>query len=783
MRTLCLAVLSTFLFSSLTTQSVFSGEDEPTVPPGQQRGEKAIGGGKLRYWPDRPDLAEVQCASFLGGGGTEWLSGGGFQKDGTVILCGNVLGPRFEMPVKETVLGTDGPPPPEVALPNDKNGKPEKPSWKFDGTTGFIARLSSDLKRVLNVVRLPWNSGAITAVQVDPDGGIFISGRATESIQKITSNAQELAVPINVDPKIKGTCDFTFVARLNPDGTQCEWLRTSKGASEAPRLMLRKDGKLSFGAQQLYVLDSKGSTLSVVEVPGGVRETTSVNPQDGSIVRGGEHHWGTGREPWRCPVLDTYNPDGTFQYQLYNWGGPFVGLDNCRQVSDSVVRSVTHDMNGNILLYAWSDGGNSVMTTQPMDVRRGMAKNGLGLTTAGAGVLSCAYLVRLDPKDFQTIGWTLWLSFYKGKPNSTTINCLAQAADESICFAGSSAWGLVQTSNKLANGEPAGEYLAILNPDMSGVRMSSAMPGCGRAVIGNNNNGWGIATGVVEGHTKVLFMTGASKDEDVYELTTATPIKNAVQTQFGGGVCDGYFVLLDLGKYEAPTPANNAPIASAISRLSYKREARSKGGKQSSNTNDQPEGTVYHLTPDYPKWVTVDAEVRDARNAYWPNFMSGKPVSGQLTYIAAGPKVDSIHVSCPTLCQNKGDQSRRVLGELIKDGELKLEFTLNTLSAPKKEEFSELDRNQKPQLKEVEYSEGKAVLELGNKKIEVTPQCVVRYGKVVEKNINKVSINAYFTVKGRELGLTGGLGEEEIDFRIGMQGMDSPGVEVKKQKK
>ena len=61
----------------------------------------------LRFWNDVPDQAEVVAATYLGGKGHEWLVGGGFQPDGTIILAGNVRGPVFEMPVAEQVIGND----------------------------------------------------------------------------------------------------------------------------------------------------------------------------------------------------------------------------------------------------------------------------------------------------------------------------------------------------------------------------------------------------------------------------------------------------------------------------------------------------------------------------------------------------------------------------------------------------------------------------------------------------------------------------------------------------
>lgn len=69
--------------------------------------------------------------------------------------------------------------------------------------------------------------------------------------------------------------------------------------------------------------------------------TVSVSPKDSTIVVGGEHHSPTGREPWRCPTLNIHEPTGNLNYQLYDWGGPSVGMDGLHLVSDSAVRLVT----------------------------------------------------------------------------------------------------------------------------------------------------------------------------------------------------------------------------------------------------------------------------------------------------------------------------------------------------------------------------------------------------------------------------------------------------------
>ncbi|MBC8131826.1 MAG: hypothetical protein H7X95_02500, partial [Deltaproteobacteria bacterium] len=549
-----------------------------------------------------------------------------------------------------------------------------------------------------------------------------------------------------------------------------------KGLSDAPQLTLMADGNVKFGAQDLRTYNPAGKLLSTVVIPGGVKETTSVSPLDGRIVIGGEHHSPTGREPWRCPILNTHKPDGTLQYQLYDWGGQYVGLDNCRQVSDSVVRQVTHDKDGNILFYAWSDGGNSVMTTQPNDVRTGVGMRGLGMSTAGAGALSCVYLVRVEPKDFRVIGWTLWLATAAGKPNSAWVDALGQTDDGTICFAGRTAWGLTQTTNKLADGAPAAEYIAILSPDMSVARFSSSVPGAGVVRVGNKG-GWGIASGTVQGKSRVLFLAGAAKESTQYETTTSTATMNAVQPKFGGGWSDGYAVLLELPPL-ATSGTEAAAVAAKPIRLTVPRQT--VDAKKPDAAPASPGGTFY-FTPTHPKWVTVDGEFRDVEGKMWPSFVYGKPVSGTCTMVNDVPQA-SLVVEGIRFCQNRGEQDRRILGELATGTGQKVTFTLSSVGPIQTESSKETDAKGKEVVKEMRFAVGKGTIEIAGKVTPVTPRCVFKLIKARDNTPDGVRVSAFMTVKGKDLGLKAPGAQGDMDIRFSFSGATTaePPPKIKK---
>lgn len=746
---------------------------EPVVPAGQHRTQKAIDGGPLLYWPDREDRAEVMTAGFVGGKGNEWLVDGGFLDDGRLVLAGNAIGGDFQLSVPVRTIGADGAAPPPltpVAVIDrktkqpalDQTGKPRYQAVKYtdDGVTGFLVVLDPTLRRIASAARLGWGSGAITACEVAPDGGIYVAGRAEPGAARLAADSD--TAPAAVEG-IKGApCSRTFVARLAPDLSRAQWVRVVEGPAYAPRLTLRRDGTLVASLADLRTYDAKGKLLACVSVKGGLGDRNSVSPLNGEVVYGGEHNWGTGREPWRCPVLNINHPDGRLRYQLMDWGGPFVGLDSLRLVSDTAVRRVSHDRKGNIIAILWSDGGNSVGHCQPTDIRRHIG-NGCGLTTAGAGATSFAYLMRIEPEHYQAVGWTLWCSQWGRKANGASIERTGEADDGSTCFAGGTAWGLRQTANRLSTTEPGGYYAAVLTPGLSGVRFSSTVPGAGMAQVGDGC-AWGVVTGSPGGKGRAVFLCGASRDGDNYGLITPTPTVRALQPQFGGGIMDGWYLVLDLSK---PAPPAKVTLEPAEGRMTVERDARRDGQPLS-----VPDGAAYVFTPSHPKWVTADAEFRHPDPArFWPNFFYGRPASGRIAWGAKGP-AGSFTIVCDQLAQPYGEQDRRILGELIEAGaKPPVTLTVKSLGSLKEESIERKDHRGNPHVMQVAYCEADAVLDVAGRTVNLRPRVTFKPAKVVERSTEALNVSAWFTLTGRQLGLKGRARDETLDVRITAQGI------------
>lgn len=763
------------------------------VPIGaQERSAKAVAGGQPKFWPAVPDQAAVLAASFLGGPGCEWLAGGGFQPDGSVIVAGTALGPTLELlGVKPVVLGTDLPVPPAVVAKTkkDKDGKdePVPPDWTHPQGTAFVARLDPEAKQILAAVRLPWSSGGVTGAMVDAAGDIYLTGPAGPAFDQ--SGLAQKEDPVSPDATRKAApVQRTYLAKIAKDLSRVLWVRSTRGLSDAPTVRPGKAGTVVYGAQDLRVYAADGALVSATVVPGGVNETTSVSPIDGMVARGGEHHWPTGREPWRCPYLHLLKPDGTLFRQLYEWPGPHMGLENCRLISDSAIRAVTHDKDGNILIYAWSDGGNSCMLNQPTDARRRAGFPGLGLNAAGAHATSFAYLVRIEPKDFQIVGWTFWCTKYGGKANGIGIDHIALADDGAVCISGGAAWGLIQTDNRIAakDAEPAGRYIAVFSADMSRARFVSAVPGTGTTILDGDPAGAGkslchIATGSQRGKTRALYLCGAGKEDDVYGWVSPTPLVNPLQKAFAGGLSDGWFAIVDLSA-KAPVEAGDELPPAQRLRYTYQRDAvnppKAKAGDPA-----LPDPLVTELNPAYPKSVTIDAEFRDAKHSHWPSFLYGRPLAGRLTL--AGGKLDgTATVACDLPVQPKGAQDRRVLGSLAKSETdfAKLTLEVSGFGPPRTEDVTTTE-NGKPRTQTVTFCEATGTLTLAGKKLTVAPKVVYRHHDGRDGSPDGLRVNCWMTARGQDLGLSGPLASEDIDFRVGWTCYPAPAPGAGKKKK
>ena len=507
--------------------------------------------------------SEVINASYLGGTGTEWLVGGGFLENVDILLVGNALGPEFNLFGHEPlVMGRNQhamnlrPPEAPEREPLMRRGNPRRDSdgniryddfsWDNPNSTAFLVILDASGQRIQTARRFPWMTGGATSARVGPDGFLYVTGPIGENgISPIGGEYQ------NTDIDAGGDNGSVFLAKISNDISEVIWVRELHGTHVSPDVSFTDQGEVYLSGPGIRVFDSEGNLIRTVsEGRGGVGSAASISPTTGYSVWGGERHWRTGREPWRCPRLNVIDHEGNHVVELYSWQGPFVGVNRRRLVSDSAVRGVMHDPEGNIYIHAWSDGGNSVMTRQPFDIdqNHGAFSDGMEFSIWGANVLSVAYIKRLNPETYEVEAGTRFVAYSPsdGRPNALNIHTMDIAVNGAVAVSGTTAAANIQTGNNLFPGDvPGGHYIAIWDRDLTTLMFSSSMLAIGKSNIGTNRKQSVISRNFGD-HTRIMFLSGAEESGSAYGTTGPAPTKNAIQEEFGGGELDGYFIIIEI---------------------------------------------------------------------------------------------------------------------------------------------------------------------------------------------------------------------------------------------
>lgn len=473
-------------------------------------------------WHDRVKKGrkmELTAATFFGVGGDEEFLGVTETPNGKIVAVGNSWGPPFPETVTPIVLGSDQlwdvplhPPGKEC----DKNGNPNRPPENNPNRTGFLVFYSNDLRKVEKVVRLGWGLASITASCAMKDGSLTIAGLATRNFRHVAKTAKTFKTLPAGKEKHYGVIEYegvvspgdVYVAKLTPDLSAFQWVYILEGHRQAPtKLYEGRNGEVCFMC--LGFTRISGDAQKIVRLPKIYGYFRGVNPVDGNILLGGDWMSGTGREPWRMPWVRIVTPDGETVTEVYRWDGALVGHDRFRLVSDSSIRVAAFTPAGHVVVYGWSDGGNSVMARNPVDLEKGVASMGLGMSAWGAGVGSFSHIARFDPNNYDDCSYMFWAAYMQGAPNSVGVSLIRGMKNGSVILVGGSANWLVQTTTKWyraanqylmearagtaygnllvfqKNGWPSwrgiggrGPYVTIFPPDFKTMSWSSAMARC-----------------------------------------------------------------------------------------------------------------------------------------------------------------------------------------------------------------------------------------------------------------------------------------------------------------
>ena len=177
-----------------------------------------------------------------------------------------------------------------------------------------------------------------------------------------------------------------------------------------------------------------------------------------------------------------------------------------------------------------------------------------------------------------------------------------------------------------------------------------------------------------------------------------------------------------------------------------------------------PPLTDFRLRAAFPKYFTADIEFRDPTGVKWPNFFYGKPANetGYIRLDAAKPAA-VFTLLCDKMAQEKGDQSRKVLGELCPPEKPPVvTLTITAMGAIQPAASGAKDKSS-------QTTELTGTLEIGGRKLPVKASTKLRQhnGKGDEKNA-ALMLDGRFTLKAADLGLKAIAADAPIEIRFSL---------------
>lgn len=179
----------------------------------------------------------------------------------------------------------------------------------------------------------------------------------------------------------------------------------------------------------------------------------------------------------------------------------------------------------------------------------------------------------------------------------------------------------------------------------------------------------------------------------------------------------------------------------------------------------QEPATDFAVTPAFPKYVTADIEFRDPAGVKWPNFFYGKPAAPGVISLDPAKPAASFALLCDKMAQDRGDQSRRVLGELCPpEKPPAVTLTITAIGALQPAAAGAKDKS-----KAAATADLTGTLEIAGRKVPVKAAATFRNhdGKGDEKNV-ALMLDGRLTLKASDLGLKTLAPASPVEVRFGL---------------
>jgi hypothetical protein len=161
-----------------------------------------------------------------------------------------------------------------------------------------------------------------------------------------------------------------------------------------------------------------------------------------------------------------------------------------------------------------------------------------------------------------------------------------------------------------------------------------------------------------------------------------------------------------------------------------------------------PPPTDFRVSSAFPKYITADIEFRDPSGKKWPNFFHGKP-STEAGYLRLGPgqPAAAFTLLCDKMAQEKGDQSRKVLGEMCAPDKP----PVVTLTVAGLGPIVSVAKN--GQDKAGQTAELSGTLDVAGRKVPVKAAATFRHHRKGDEKNLALMLDGQFTIKAADLGL------------------------------
>jgi hypothetical protein len=186
-------------------------------------------------------------------------------------------------------------------------------------------------------------------------------------------------------------------------------------------------------------------------------------------------------------------------------------------------------------------------------------------------------------------------------------------------------------------------------------------------------------------------------------------------------------------------------------------------------------GQEFVFSPEAPEYMTCNIDFRDPTDKLWPNFVGGRG-TGRLVYDVANPKGECT-ITFDRLNQKNGEQSRRVLGELIKpDQPFVVTLAVKSVGPFTEETITETDGKGKTKQRSALLSLLTGTLDVAGRKVPFETKAQVKV------NPDNLYFELHWTLQGKDLGLKAEGATGPIEVFAGLTAFDLQSLPKKKGK-